>query len=42
MLAQGIEVGRAFAPYLDWCRISVGTQSETARLIAALRMVLAE
>jgi histidinol-phosphate aminotransferase len=42
MLAQGIEVGRAFAPYLDWCRISVGTQSETARLIAALRTVLAE
>jgi histidinol-phosphate aminotransferase len=36
MRARGIEVGRPFEPYSDWCRISIGTRTETDRLLAAL------
>lgn len=36
MRARGIEVGRPFEPYTDWCRISIGTRSDTDRLLAAL------
>ncbi len=28
MLKRNIRVGRAFPPYMDWCRLSVGTEEE--------------
>lgn len=39
MREQGIEVGRPFEPYADWCRISIGTTAETDFLIGALRRI---
>jgi histidinol-phosphate aminotransferase len=41
MQAQGVMVGRAFPPYLDWCRITIGTPEEMAVAHAALLKVLA-
>jgi histidinol-phosphate aminotransferase len=40
MRAEQIEVGRAFEPYSDWCRVSIGTSTETDRFLAALKRVL--
>ncbi|MFM1851884.1 MAG: hypothetical protein RIS54_1568 [Verrucomicrobiota bacterium] len=40
MLAEGVHVGRPFPPFLDWCRISIGTPEEMAAAHAALRVVL--
>jgi histidinol-phosphate aminotransferase len=40
MREQQVEVGRPFEPYADWCRISIGTTTETDFLITALRRVL--
>ncbi len=40
MRAEGILVGRPFAPLLDWCRITIGTEEEMARTHAAIRKVL--
>jgi histidinol-phosphate aminotransferase len=34
--AQRIEVGRPFAPYDEWCRVTVGTRAETDAFLAAL------
>jgi histidinol-phosphate aminotransferase len=42
MRARRIEVGRAFAPYDEWCRVTVGTRSETDAFLAALPEVLKE
>jgi histidinol-phosphate aminotransferase len=36
MLARGFAVGRAFPPYLDWCRVSIGTPEEMTAFVAAL------
>ena len=36
MLTKGFLVGRAFPPYTDWCRISIGTSEEMTRFVAAL------
>jgi histidinol-phosphate aminotransferase len=36
MLAKGFLVGRAFPPYLDWCRVSIGTPQEMTDFVAAL------
>lgn len=41
MRAEGIEVGRAFPPLLDWARISIGLPGEMAACHRALRKVLA-
>lgn len=41
MRTQQIEVGRNFEPYLDWCRVTVGTTAETDRFLAALPRVAA-
>ncbi len=42
MEARGILVGRPFPPYLDWCRISIGTEDEMqafANTFAVVRSV---
>lgn len=41
MLAEGIRVGRPFPPYLDWCRISMGTIEEIEIFNKGLRKVMA-
>jgi histidinol-phosphate aminotransferase len=41
MRAQHILVGRLFAPYESWCRITVGTEPEVSAFLAALRTVTA-
>jgi histidinol-phosphate aminotransferase len=40
MLEQGVLVGRAFPPYTDWCRISMGTIEEVQVFNQALRKVI--
>lgn len=40
MRERNVEVGRAFEPFIDWCRITVGTTTETTACLAALRAVL--
>ncbi len=42
MHAAGVKVGRAFPPYDDWCRISIGTPEEMTMAQAVLREVLAK
>ena len=42
MQAAGVKVGRAFPPYDDWCRISIGMPDEMTVAQAALREVLAK
>jgi histidinol-phosphate aminotransferase len=39
MRARNILVGRHFAPFDSWCRITVGTEPEVAALLGALRAV---
>lgn len=39
-LAKGFMVGRAFPPYTDWCRISIGTPDEMKALCAVVPEVL--
>lgn len=41
MLAKGFMVGRAFPPYNDWVRISIGTPEEMKQVAAVLPEVLA-
>ncbi|MCA0374401.1 MAG: histidinol-phosphate aminotransferase family protein [Gemmatimonadetes bacterium] len=41
MLAKGFMVGRAFPPYNDWVRVSVGTPEEMKQVAAVLPGVLA-
>jgi histidinol-phosphate aminotransferase len=36
MKAKGFLIGRAFPPYTDWCRISIGTPEEMKQCVAAL------
>lgn len=40
MRAEGIEVGRAFPPLLDWARITIGLPDEMEKCHRALRKVL--
>ena len=40
MLAKGFMIGRAFPPYTDWTRISIGTPDEMRAVAAALPEVL--
>jgi histidinol-phosphate aminotransferase len=37
MKARNILVGRLFAPYDNWCRITIGTEPETAAFLQGLR-----
>jgi histidinol-phosphate aminotransferase len=39
MQERGILVGRRFAPYENWCRITIGTEPEVAAFLRALRAV---
>lgn len=41
MAEQGVQVGRPFPPYTDWCRVSMGTMSQIEALESALRAVAA-
>jgi histidinol-phosphate aminotransferase len=40
MLSQGIDIGRAHPPYLNWARITIGLPEENRRAQAALRYAL--
>jgi histidinol-phosphate aminotransferase len=40
MLDKGFIVGRAFPPYNDWCRVSIGTPDEMKSFVAALPAAL--
>ena len=40
MRGKGIEVGRPFPPYTDWCRISTGKMDEVEKFGVALKEVL--
>ena len=40
MLAEGVQVGRPFPPFLDWCRISTGTIEEMKMFNKALKKVM--
>lgn len=41
MREQGVEVGRAFPPYTNWVRISIGTPAENQRAQRAFKQALA-
>ena len=41
LLAQGFAVGRAFPPYTDWCRVSIGTPDEMRAFVQSLPSALA-
>ncbi|WP_366060565.1 hypothetical protein [Gluconobacter kondonii] len=38
---MGIIIAHPFAPLNDWLRISVGTEAEVTRVIAALKQIFA-
>ena len=40
MRAKGFIVGRAFPPYNDWCRVSIGTPDEMKAFVGALPAAL--
>jgi histidinol-phosphate aminotransferase len=40
MLAKGFLIGRAFPPYNDWARISIGTPVEMRQVAQLLPEVL--
>ena len=39
MRARNIRVGRRFAPYENWCRITIGTEPEVDAFLASLRTI---
>jgi len=41
MADQGVQVGRPFPPYTDWCRVSMGTMNQIKQFESALRAVTA-
>lgn len=41
MAAQGVEVGRPFPPYTEWCRVSMGTMADMEAFASALQTVFA-
>ena len=40
MLSQGVDIGRAYPPYVNWARITIGLPEENQRAQAALRHAL--
>lgn len=40
MANQGVEVGRPFPPYTNWCRVSMGRMSQIEKFESALRTVV--
>lgn len=41
MKAEGVLVARPFPPFMDWCRISIGTREDMQAFAAAAKMVMA-
>ncbi|MDX1471460.1 MAG: histidinol-phosphate transaminase [Flavobacteriaceae bacterium] len=39
MMEQGVQIGRPFPPFLDWCRISTGTTEEVEKFANGLMEV---
>lgn len=39
MLEEGVQIGRPFPPFTDWCRISTGTLEEVTAFTRALKKV---
>lgn len=39
MLEQGVQIGRPFPPFTDWCRISTGTMEEVQRFCDGLKKI---
>jgi len=39
MRERGILVGRRFAPYDSWCRVTIGTEPEVAAFLQALHAI---
>ena len=37
MLQRNVLVGRPFPPYLDWCRVSIGSKEDMAQFVRAFR-----
>ncbi len=42
MMTRNILVGRPFPPYLDWCRVSIGTSEDMNRFVTAFQGMLAD
>lgn len=42
MAKRGVLVGRPFPPYMDWCRLSIGTPDEMARFESEFKFVTSE
>ncbi|MDE2957453.1 MAG: histidinol-phosphate transaminase [Bacteroidota bacterium] len=42
MAKRGVLVGRPFPPYLDWCRLSIGTPDEMARFESEYKFVTSD
>lgn len=42
MLARHIRVGRRFPPFDNWCRVTIGTESQVDTFLTALRGIAAE
>ena len=40
MREEGVLVGRPFPPFMDWCRVSIGTKDEMAAFGTAIRTVM--
>lgn len=40
MLSKGVNIGRPFPPFYDWCRISTGTPEEVNLFSTALKQVM--
>ncbi len=40
MLKEQVQVGRAFLPYTNWCRVSTGTMEEMQRFGSALKKLV--
>ncbi|MBC7788319.1 MAG: histidinol-phosphate aminotransferase family protein [Anaerolineae bacterium] len=40
MLEKGVMVGRPFPPFMDWCRVSMGTMDEMKLFASAFREVM--
>jgi histidinol-phosphate/aromatic aminotransferase/cobyric acid decarboxylase-like protein len=42
MHARKILVGRRFAPFENWCRITIGTEPEVGAFLDSLRAIVAD
>ena len=42
MRKEGVQIGRPFPPFMDWCRISTGTIDEVKLFNSALEKVMGQ